>query len=323
MPQTASVLDVAREVMEVEAAAIRRVADLLDDSFERAVRMLTCCEGRVVVSGMGKSGIVGQKISATLASTGTPSLSLHPAEAVHGDLGRVVRGDCLIALSNGGETEELLRLIDPVKRIGAPILAITGNPRSTLARHADIVLSIGKIDEACSLGLAPTASTTAMLALGDALAMAVARERNFTREEYALYHPGGRLGRSLLSVREIMRTGDANPVVSPETPVKEVLFAITRARAGWAVVVAPDGMLAGIFTDGDLRRHLEKGGAVLADPVGIHMTKKPFQIAPERLASEALAILKAREVDGLPVVEADGRPVGWLDVQDLLQAGLV
>lgn len=316
-------LGFAREVLNLEAQAVASLVERLDDRFLDAVRLIIRCKGRVVVTGMGKPGLIGQKISATLASTGTPSYSLHPAEALHGDLGRVVKQDVLLMISNSGETDELVRLIPLVKKIGAKVIAITGKRDSTLGKHADVLLDIGPIPEACPLGLAPTTSTTAMLALGDALALAVLKERGFTAEDFAGFHPGGSLGRKLLRVDEIMRKGAANPIMPQERTVKEALFAITEARAGAISCVDEEGRLVGIFTDGDLRRHLALEPNVEAATLRNVMTKSPITIGPDRLAAEAAQILRERRIDELPVVDARGRPVGMVDIQDLLAVGLV
>jgi arabinose-5-phosphate isomerase len=313
----------AREVLDLEARAIAGLAERIDERFLDAVRLVLRCKGRVVVTGMGKPGLIGQKISATLASTGTPSYALHPAEALHGDLGRVVKQDVLLVISNSGETDEIVQLLPLVKKLGAKIIAITGKRDSTLGRHCDVLLDIGPIEEACPLGLAPTTSTTAMLALGDALALAVQKERQWTPEEYAFYHPGGSLGRKLLKVDEVMRKGGANPLIPQDRTVKEALFAITEARAGAISCVDADGRLAGIFTDGDLRRHLATEPNVEAETIANVMTRNPITIAPDRLAAEAAQVLRERRIDELPVVDADGRPVGMIDVQDLLAVGLV
>jgi arabinose-5-phosphate isomerase len=311
-----------REVIAHEALALTALRDRIDDRAVAAARLVLSCAGRVVVSGMGKAGLVGQKISATLASTGTPSHVLHPAEAVHGDLGRLVRDDLVILLSNSGETEEVVRLIPHLKRTGCRLVAITGRRGSTLAQHADVVLDIGDLDEACPLGMAPSTSTTAMLALGDALALAVQAERRFTIEEYARFHPGGSLGRSLLKVGEIMRQGERSPTIGLDRSVKEALLAITRARAGSITVVDPDGRIAGIFTDGDLRRHMAED-LDLGTSIGQVMTRSPVTIGPDQLASEAARVLQDRKIDELPVVDPGARPVGMVDVQDLLQVGLL
>jgi arabinose-5-phosphate isomerase len=313
----------ARNVLETEAKAIIGLIPLLDENFEKATDWVASCSGRVVVTGMGKSGLIAQKISATFASTGTPSLYLHPAEAIHGDLGRVLKEDILLSLSNGGETEELVRLIPCIRRIGSKIISITGNPESTLGKHSDLVLWIGKIEEACPLGLAPTTSTTVMLALGDALAMCVSQKRHFTREEYALYHPGGSLGRKLMKVSEIMRTGDANPCVPTTTTVVEVLFAITKARAGAAIMVDSQGKLCGIFTDGDLRRRLKNQPNLLQLPISEAMTKNPITVHQDTLVVDALRILKEKKIDEVPVIDSNGYPAGMLDVQDVLDVGML
>ena len=316
-------LEYARRVFEVEANAILNLSRLINEHFDKAVEAIQTCRGRVVVAGMGKSGLIGQKISATFASTGTPSHYLHPAEAIHGDLGRVLTEDLLLGLSNGGETEEMIRLIPSVKRIGSKIISITGNPASTLGRLSDIVLSIGKIEEACPLGLAPTTSTTAMLAMGDALAMCVCQKRNFTREEYALFHPGGSLGRKLMKVSEIMRTGDANPCVAQSALVMDVLFVITKARSGAATVIDDAGRLCGIFTDGDLRRRMKNGADVLNMKISEVMTKNPVTVTPDTLVIDAMRVLKQKKIDEVPIVNSDGYPVGMMDVQDLLDVGLL
>jgi len=314
----------AKEVLRIESEAIANLIERIDHNFEKAVDLLFNCKGRVVITGMGKPGIIGQKLSATLASTGTPSLSLHPAEAIHGDLGRVTREDVIIAISNSGEIEEIIKLLPTIKKIGAKLVSLTGNLNSTLAQNSDVALNIGVKEEACPLGLAPTASTTAMLAMGDALAIALLEKKGFKEKDFAFYHPGGSLGkRLLLKVEDIMRTGKENSVVGEETKVSDVLLAITSARAGAASIINHQGVLIGIFTDGDLRRHLEEDSNLAIKKVNQVMTKSPRTINKERLAAEALRILKENRIDELPVVDEDGRPVGMLDVQDLLKAGLV
>jgi arabinose-5-phosphate isomerase len=273
---------------------------------------------------MGKPGFVAQKMSATLSSLGTPSLYLHPAEALHGDMGRVTRDDMIIALSNSGETEEIIKLLPVIRKIGARLTAMTGNARSTLAKNSDFVLDVSVKKEACSLGLAPTASTTAMLAMGDALAVALLDRRGFKETDFAFYHPGGRLGKKLLlKVEDIMRKGEANPLVGENTLVKDVLLRITRARSGSACVVDRNKRLVGIFTDGDLRRHVEKDPHIITRKVKDVMTRTPTTIRRHHLAAEALSILRSKKIDEIPVVDENNRPVGLVDVQDLLKAGLV
>jgi arabinose-5-phosphate isomerase len=314
----------AKEVFRLEAEAVRALANKLDHNFVQAVEAISNCKGRVVVTGMGKAGIIGQKISATLASLGTPSIWLHSAEAIHGDLGRVTKNDIVIALSNSGETEETKNLIPILKKIGAKIIAITGNKDSGLAKHSDLVLDVSVKKEACSLGLAPTSSTTAMLAMGDALAVCLVEKKGFKEKDFALFHPGGALGKKLLlKVEDIMRKGKANPVVSEDARVKDVLYAITGARAGAASVVDKRGKLTGIFTDGDLRRHLEADTNLNVKKVKEVMTKNPITIQPQKLAIEALRILEEKKIDEIPVVDKNRKPAGMLDVQDVLRAGLV
>jgi len=320
-----------REVIRTEGQVLKDLAEQLGPSFAEAVGLILNCRGRVVTTGMGKAGIVGQKISATLASTGTPSLHLHPVEAFHGDLGRVVRDDVVLAVSNSGETEEVVRLIPEVKKIGARIIAVTAKAESSLGRYADVVLELGEIEEACPLGLAPSCSTTAMLALGDALALTVLKRRNLSKEDFARYHPAGDLGRQLLKVEEVMRTGERFPVVPEDTTVKEALQAIAQSKdrsgsvAGSVSVVNPEGKLVGIFTDGDLRRHLQSEGAQLLDrQIKEVMTAGPRKyIQVGHLAAEALRIMADSQIDDLPVVDEQFRPRGNIDIQDLLQVGLV
>jgi arabinose-5-phosphate isomerase len=316
-------LERAREILETEARAVSGLAGRLGASFGEAVKALSACAGQVVVTGMGKAGLIGQKVSATLASTGTPSIFLHPAEAYHGDLGRVRKEDLVLALSNSGETDELIRLIPSLKSIGAPLVALTSTKDSPLGRAADIVVELGRIEEACPLGLAPSATTTALLALGDALALCVLEARGFDQERFAFYHPGGRLGRRLLKVSDIMRTGERSPVVREETPVAEAIAAITRARAGAVSVIDARGGLTGIFTDGDLRRTMARDAKLLGGRIGEVMTRNPRTIGPDRLASEALRVLHERKIDELPVVDVAGVPVGMVDVQDLLAVGVL
>lgn len=318
------VAEYARGVIRAEAEAVAQLAGRIDGELSRAVEMVLACPGRVVVTGMGKPGFIAQKISATFASTGTPSLYLHPAEALHGDLGRLVPGDLVLALSNSGETDELVKLLPAIQRIGAPIIAITGAPESQLAAAADLVLDIGPIPEACPLGLAPTASTVALLALGDALSMAVQHRRGFSPEQFASLHPGGALGRQFLRVREVMRTGAANPTVREDTPIREcaAVMTSTEGRPGACSIVDRQGRLVGIFTDGDLRRLVQLGDTDFARPVRAVMGKSPRTASPEDLAQLAADEMRRGQLDQLPVVDPAGRPVGLLDVQDLLAARL-
>jgi len=314
----------AKRVLAIESEAIKKLISRIDDNFLKAVSLICKSKGRVVVTGMGKAGIIGQKISATLSSVGTPSLWLHSAEAIHGDLGRVTKDDVLILLSNSGETDEVKRLLPLLKKIGSKVVAITGNIKSTLAKHSDVTLDVSVKEEGCPLGLAPMASTTAMLAIGDALSACLIERKGFKREDFAFLHPGGNLGkRLLLKVEDIMRKGASNPVVKEDKKVKDVLLSITQARAGSATVVDKKGKLVGIFTDGDLRRHLEKDANLAKRKVKDVMTKNPITIGPDRLAVEALRILEDKKIDEIPVVDGKKRPVGLLDIQDVLRAGLV
>jgi arabinose-5-phosphate isomerase len=311
----------ARQIVECEAVAVRQVAGGLGEPFLRALDMILGLSGRVVTTGMGKAGFIAQKISATLASTGTPSIFLHPAEAIHGDLGRVDEGDLLLAFSKSGETEELLVMLPHVKACGATLVAITQEKGSTLGRHSDLVLELGRIDEAGPHGLAPSASTTAMLALGDALALVVQEGRDFGPDDFARFHPGGDLGRKLMKVGELMRTGDRNPCVEDDATVLAAIQVMTSTpgRPGATSVVDKSGKLVGFFTDGDLRRMIEEG---LSNPrelrIDAAMTPNPRSIAQDTFALEALALLHQNAIDQLPVVDDDGCLLGLLDVQDLL-----
>ena len=318
----------AREVLRLESAAVGGIAQRLNGEFTRAVELVLGCTlrgGRVVVTGMGKPGFIAQKLSATFSSTGTPSLYLHPAEALHGDLGRLMSGDLVLALSNSGETDEVVRLLPALKRMGMPIVALTSDPKSQLARAATCVLEIGPNPEACPLGLAPTTSTIALLALGDALAMTVLHKRGFSLEQFAELHPGGSLGKRLTRVREVMRTGRANPIVRAGAPLREVVAVMTRTegRPGATSVVDDQGKLCGIFTDGDLRRLVEAGDVDFSRPVSSVMGRAPRTVEPDDLASTAADLLRERMVDQVPVVDPQGRVVGLLDVQDLLAARLI
>ena len=316
--------NIARQVLAIERDALSGLIKRVGREFNSIIADLAKVRGRIIVTGMGKPGFIAQKISATLSSTGTPSLYLHPAEAIHGDLGRVTKDDLILALSNSGETEEVVKILPIIKKIGAKLVAMTGNRGSVLARSADYIIDVSVKREACSLGLAPTTSTTAMLAMGDALAVALLERNGFKEKDFAFYHPGGILGkRLLLKVEDIMRTGSAHPVVSGNTPVKKVLFAITRARAGSASVVDAKGRLIGIFTDGDLRRHIESEPDLINKKVSDVMTKKPTVIKKDRMAAEAFDVMRSKKIDEIPVVDDRSRPVGLVDVQDLLKAGLV
>lgn len=311
----------AAEVVRIEAQTIANLETRFDDRFVDAVERILACQGLIVVTGVGKAGLVGQKISSTLASTGTPSLFLHPTEALHGDLGRIRERDVLLTISNSGESAEVIALIGPARKLGASILTITGETNSTLARHADCVLDIGRVQEACPMNLAPTASTSAMLAMGDALAMVVLQERDFGREDYALFHPAGSLGRRLMKVREVMRKGDQMPIAKSGMSLRDVVLVMNRTpgRPGAALIVDPAGKLVGIFTHGDLSRLLERDGGWSVDqPVDEYMGKKPKSIGPDALVEEAQHMLREHRIDQIPVLDADRRPLGLVDVQDLL-----
>lgn len=313
------------EVLRLEAEALQELAQQLGPSFAEACDAILACEGRVVVSGMGKAGIVGQKISATLASTGTPSLFLHPGEALHGDLGRLRPEDVLLALSKSGSTREVVQLLPAVKAIGARVLAMCTSATSPLGSHADLVLELGEAPEACPLGLAPTVSTTKMLALGDALAMAVLESRDFTREEFARFHPAGSLGKSLMKVGEMMRRGEQLPLVHSGQTVRETLRVMTQTpgRPGAALIIDGERHLLGIFTDGDLRRMVEAGALPLEDAIDRHMGADPRYVTQDQLVGEVLRLFKDSHVDQMPVMDPVNREVvGLVDVQDLLEVRL-
>jgi arabinose-5-phosphate isomerase len=309
--------DVARSVIEIEAAAIRGLLDQLDEGFDRAVETIRGIRGRLVCTGMGKSGLVLKKIAATLASTGTPSLFLHPAEAIHGDLGMITPDDAVLAASYSGTTEELLRLVEIVKRIGVPLIVMTGNAQSPLARHAHIHLRTEIDQEACPLNLAPTASTSATLALGDALAMALLEARGFTPEDFARLHPGGRLGKRLLRVRELMHAGDALPAVHRDASLRDAIVEMSGKGLGITAVVDDDQRLLGCISDGDLRRHLERGDAVLDQPAGSYLTANPRTIHGDELAPAALQSMEQNRITALFVTDHDGRLEGAVHIHDL------
>jgi len=313
--------DIARKVLRIEAQAIQELIGRVDASFDKAVSMILDCRGRIVVTGMGKSGIICQKIAATLSSTGTPAFFMHPAEATHGDLGMIVKGDSVLAVSSSGETDELIRLLETIRRLGASLISMTGNPSSTLARQSDVTIDIGIAQEACPLGLVPTASTTVALAMGDALAVAVYSARGFSEDDFAALHPGGRLGKRLLKVEHVMHVGDAVPKVTPETPVLRGVEEMTRKRLGCTTVVEQDGRLAGMFTDGDLRRLLQSGRP-LESPIGEHMSRKPATIGGKELASRALAIMEERRITSIPVVDGAGMLEGIVQLHDLWRVQL-
>ncbi|MBU1367622.1 MAG: KpsF/GutQ family sugar-phosphate isomerase [Candidatus Omnitrophica bacterium] len=318
------ILNWAKEVLKIEAEGIANLTGSLNKDFLKAIEILSCCKARVVVTGMGKTGIIGQKFSATLSSTGTSSFWLHAAEAVHGDLGRIREDDVVVVLSYSGETEEVKSLIPFIKKIGAKIIAITGGANSSLARYADSSINVRVDKEACPLGLAPTTSTTATLAMCDCLSVVLQKIRGFREKDFAFFHPRGSLGRKLLlQVKDVMRKGKFNPVVSEDTLIKNVLLKITTLHAGAAAVADKQGKLAGIFTDGDLRRNLEKYPHLLRKKVKDVMTKNPIAVRNSDLASEALKVLEKKKIDEVPVVDKDRRPVGMLDIQDLIAAGII
>jgi len=317
-------LALARRVLETEAAAILALIARLDRKFERAVELLRCCRGRVILTGMGKSGIICQKIAATLACTGTPAHFLHPAEAIHGDLGVVLSDDVVVAVSYSGETDEILRLLEAIRRLGVKLIAICGAPNSVLAQAADVTLDCSVIEEACPMNLVPTASTTAALAFGDALAMTLLVEKGFRQEDFANLHPGGRLGKRLMKVESLMHAGRQCPLVRVDTGMRDVIYEMTSKALGMTCVVGDRDALLGIITDGDLRRHLEAAPDIRDLTAGDVMTRDPVTIAPTMLAVEALNIMEQRKITSLAVVEgAPPRVAGVVHLHDLWRTEMI
>jgi len=327
MTQPRSAVDVrslARRVLEIEARAVSALAGRIDESFARACALILACEGRVVVTGMGKSGHVGGKVAATLASTGTPAFFVHPGEASHGDLGMITRADLVVAVSNSGETAEIITILPLLKRLGVPLITLTGAPRSTLGQAASVALDVGVAEEACPLNLAPTASTTAALAMGDALAVALLESRGFTREDFALAHPGGTLGRRLLlRVADVMNSGAAVPRIGPDAPLSEGLLEMTRKSLGMTAVVDPAGHLLGVFTDGDLRRAVDRAVDIHHTPMRAVMTTDCKTIGPGALAAEAVRLMEQFKITALLVVDEHEVVVGALNVHNLFRAGVM
>jgi arabinose-5-phosphate isomerase len=311
-------------VLEIEARAVQALIDRLDATFAKSVDLLAQCKGKVVVSGMGKSGLIGQKIAATLASTGTPAFFLHPAEGVHGDLGMLARRDALIAISNSGETQEILQLLPYVERMGIPVVALTGRMKSTLAKNSDVTLDVSVTEEACPMGLAPTASTTATLAMGDALAVALLQKRGFKEEDFAQFHPGGTLGRRLLvKVRDLMHTGPDLPTVAQSVSGTAAILEMTAKKLGMTTVIDEAGRLAGIVTDGDLRRFIQRGGDFGKTTAAELASPNPKTIAPDALAARAVEIMERYSITTLVVLEGDRRIAGVIHLHDLLKHGIV
>ena len=317
MTDTVSGLDLARKVLRTEAAAILGLVERINGDFERAVQLLYECKGRVIVTGMGKSGIICRKIAATLSSTGTSAWFLHPAEAIHGDLGAIREDDVVLALSHSGETEELVRLLESIRRIGAKLIALTGDPASTLARAADVTLNCGIAEEACPMNLVPTASTTAALAMGDALAMTLLVRKGFREEHFASLHPGGKLGRRLMRVENVMHAGDSAPIVRLSTAMPDVIHEMSSKRLGMACVVDEAGRLAGVVTDGDLRRLMSRSSNVLALTAGEAMAPRPITIGRELLAVEALKIMETHKITSVVVVDGGHLVEGVVHLHDL------
>jgi arabinose-5-phosphate isomerase len=316
-------IDLARRVLETEAQAILGLIPQLGDTFPAAVTLLEACTGRVIVTGMGKSGIIARKLAATLSSTGTAASFLHPAEALHGDLGIVLKGDAVIALSSSGETEELVRLLEAIRRIGARLISITGRPQSTLGQASDVTLSCHVPEEACPMNLAPTASTTATLALGDALAMALSTRKGFKAENFADLHPGGRLGRRLMRVEALMHSGDALPKVAPDTAMPDVIHEMSSKRLGMACVISEDGAIQGIVTDGDLRRHMTSQTNLLSRQAQDVMTRNPVTVRSSALAAEAIRIMEERKITSLVVIGLGGRVEGVVHLHDLWRTEMI
>jgi len=318
------VLGLAERVLRLEAAGILELCSRLDDRFIAAVELIHGCAGRVIVTGMGKSGLVGRKIAATLASTGTPAYFLHPAEGVHGDIGMVARGDVVMALSNSGETDEVLAVLPTIKRLGIPLILLTGMPASTLARQADVVLDAGVREEACPMNLAPTSSTTAALAMGDALAMALLDLRGLRPEDYAALHPRGSLGwKALFKVRDLMHTGEAVPAVAASATMKEAMEEMSAKRMGMTTVVDARGRLSGVITDGDLRRQQLAHGSLLDHRAEECMTRHPRCIGADDLAATALSVMESHAITHLVITDAAGRPAGVIRLQDILRAKIL
>jgi arabinose-5-phosphate isomerase len=315
--------DLARKVLETEARAILGLVPQLDGHFDRALDLLHACRGRVVVTGMGKSGIIARKLSATLSSTGTASIFLHAAEAVHGDLGVVQSDDVVVALSHSGETDEILRLLEAIRRIGARLIALTGRRESTLGQAADATLACEVEEEACTMNLAPTASTTAALALGDALAIALARRKDFRAEHFANLHPGGRIGRKLMRIEALMQTGDAIPRVTPATSMPDVIHEMSDKRLGMTCVVDADGRLLGVVTDGDLRRHMTPGSNLLERTAEHVMTRGAVTIGRQMIAVEALRLMEERKITSVVVVDAQGKVEGVVHLHDLWRTQMI
>ena len=316
-------LALARKVLETEAAAIVALVSRLDDRFDRAVDLLRTCRGRVILTGMGKSGIICQKIAATLNSTGTPSVFLHPAEALHGDLGVIQSDDVVIALSHSGETAETLRLLETIRRLGAKLISITGTNGSTLAEASDVALDCSVAEEACPMNLVPTASTTAALAMGDALAMTLLVAKGFKEQDFANLHPGGKLGKRLMRVESLMQSGKKCPIVNPETSMRDVIYEMSRKSLGMTCVVDQQHTLLGIITDGDLRRHMERASNILSMTAADVMTKDPVAVAPDMLAAEALNIMERRKITALVVTGEARRVAGVVHLHDLWRTELV
>lgn len=321
--KTVDFVEDVRDVLEKEANAILALSTTIGDDINRALEMLLSCEGRVVITGMGKSGIIGRKINATLASTGTPSLFLHPSEGLHGDLGMVTKHDVVIAISNSGETDEVLSLLPSIQKIGSKMIAIVKNTDSTLGNKSDIALSIGQAEEACPLGLAPTTSTTVTLALGDALAVALLKARKFGPSDFALFHPSGSLGRRLLmTAKDVVNTSNKNPMVSPGTTIQEALFLMTAQGLGATSVVDETNTLLGILTDGDIRRALTASQDILSSTVFDLYNPSPVVVEEHALAAEALKVMEEKKVNVLPVVNEFNKPIGMVHIQDLVNLGL-
>lgn len=323
MQMMRSITDLAKEVLEIEAKSILRLKDNVNGEFEKAISLLYACKGRVIVTGMGKSGLIGKKIAATLSSTGTPSYFLHPAESTHGDSGIITREDVIIAISNSGETNELLNLLPLIKRFGVPLIGMTGGASSTLAKSSDVVLDISVEKEACPLNKAPTASTTATLAMGDALAVCLLEKRGFSEEDFLIFHPSGSLGKGILyNVSELMITGDRLPIASEDDDFNSVIGLISEKKLGIAIITDESGTMVGVLTDGDIRRAIMKNPDMKNFKVKEAMTVNPKTVAPEQLAAKALNLMEKFSITALAVTDAGGKPVGVLHIHDLLKAGV-